>query len=272
MPSIETSSTSDSSTSASSVAGAGTSVSTSGAVVVSDMRTSGGAGGWLRRTLVAPGATGNRGVPRWRKMCAVTEVVSDARADTRARIEQAALDLFARKGFEHVTIDDVAAAAGISRRTFFRYFATKADAVWGDFTGHVVRLERLLEDSGGGRPVLEHVCAAYVEVNDYTDADLPILRERMRLILTEPALLAHSQVRYAEIDRVVAEHVARRTGTAPDALLPRLVATTTRAAATTAFEAWQADGTTRLGDDLRAAFAELAAAFPTLRGPAPSRT
>jgi TetR/AcrR family transcriptional regulator, regulator of mycofactocin system len=198
----------------------------------------------------------------------VTETGSDARADLRARIEQAALELFTLKGFEQVTVDDVAAAAGTSRRTFFRYFATKADAVWGDFTGHVVRLERLLEDSGGKRPVLEHVCAAYVEVNDYTDADLPILRERMRLILTEPALLAHSQVRYAEIDRVVAEHVARRTGTAPDALLPRLVATTTRAAATTAFEAWLADGTTRLGDDLRAAFAELAAAFPTLQGPA----
>ena len=229
-------------------------------------------GSW--RTVVAPGATGKRGAPPPGRSLlrsvmahdeAVTERGSDARADTRARIEQAALDLFTLKGFEQVTIGDVAAEAGISRRTFFRCFATKADAVWGDFAGHVARMERLLAEPDDGRALVAHICAAYVTANDYTDADLPMLRQRMRLILTEPALLAHSQLRYAEIDRVVAEHVAGRTGTRHDALLPRLVATTTRAAATTAFEVWLADGRTRLGDDLQAAFAELEGAFPTLR-------
>ena len=202
-------------------------------------------------------------------MCGVIETGASARADTRARIEQAALELFRLKGFEQVTIDDVAAAAGISRRTFFRYFATKADAVWGDFGAHVARLERLLADEDDGRPVLERVCAAYVEVNDYAGADQPVLRERMRLILGEPALLAHSELRYAEIDRAVAEHVARQTGGRPDDLLPRLIATTTRAAATTAFEVWLADGRTRLTDDLHAAVAELAGGFPPLRTPTP---
>jgi mycofactocin system transcriptional regulator len=197
---------------------------------------------------------------------AVIEAGTLARADTRARIEQAALDLFTLQGFEQVTIDDVAAEAGISRRTFFRYFATKADAVWGDFGAHVARLERLLGTAEPDQPVLARICAAYVEVNDYAEADLPVLRERMRLILTEPALLAHSQLRYAEIDRVVAEHVARLTGTTPGALLPRLVATATRAAATTAFEVWLADGRTRLADDLNAAFGELGGAFPALDG------
>ena len=47
---------------------------------------------------------------------------------------------------------------------------------------------------------------------------------------------------YAEVDRVVAGHVAERTGAAPADLVPRLVAASTRAAATTAFEAWLADG------------------------------
>src|SRR3954452_11318703 len=264
MPSIETSSTSDSSTRASSAAGAGVSVSTSAGVVVSGMRASGDASGRMRRTLVAPGATGNRGGRRWRKMCAVTETGSHARADTRARIEQAALELVRLKGFEQVTIDDVAAAAGISRRTFFRYFATKADAVWGDFGAHVARLQELLAAADSGRPMLAGICTAYVQVNDYAETDLPMLRQRLRLILTEPALLAHSHVRYADIDNVVAEHVARFTGTSAQGLLPRLVATTTRAAATTGFEVWLADGRTRLADDLTAAFAELTGAFPSL--------
>jgi hypothetical protein len=89
----------------------------------------------------------------------------------------------------------------------------------------------------------------------------------MALILGEPALQAHSQVRYADVDRVVAGHVARRTGQSPAALLPRLVATSTRAAATTAFEVWLADGTTTLAADLHAAFDQLALGFPGLRTP-----
>ncbi|MGY2083361.1 acyl-CoA-like ligand-binding transcription factor [Blastococcus sp. SYSU DS0539] len=183
----------------------------------------------------------------------------------RARVERAALDLFTVRGFEDVTSDEVADSAGISRRTFFRYFPTKADAVWGDFPGHVARLAGLLAAADPAQPVLTSVCAAYVEVNDYPDAELPLLRERMRLILTEPALLAHSQLRFAEVDRVVAGHVAARTGTSPAGLLPRLVAASTRAAATTAFEAWLADEDSSLAAHLRLALDEMAAGFPSLR-------
>jgi mycofactocin system transcriptional regulator len=180
-------------------------------------------------------------------------------------VERAALDLFTLRGFENVTTDEVADAAGISRRTFFRYYATKADAVWGDFAGHVARLDALLTTADPGRPVLASVCAAYVEVNDYGDADLPLLRERMQLILTEPALMAHSQVRYADVDRAVARHVAERTGDSPADLVPRLVAATTRAAATTAFAGWLADEHSSLSRHLRRAFDEMAAGFPSLR-------
>jgi TetR/AcrR family transcriptional regulator, regulator of mycofactocin system len=172
--------------------------------------------------------------------------------------------LFIAEGFEQTSIEDVAAAAGISRRTFFRYFATKADAVWGDFSAHVDRLAGLLRDSGSGQTVLASICDAYVEVNDYAPRDLPLLRQRMQLILTEPALLAHSQVRYADVDRVVAEYVALRTGSEPGELLARLVATSTRAAATTAFEAWLTYPEFSLDKALRTAFDELATGFRSL--------
>ena len=185
---------------------------------------------------------------------------------TRARVERAALDLFTLRGFENVTTDEVADAAGISRRTFFRYYATKADAVWGDFAGHVARLEDRLSVSDPARPVLASVCAAYVEVNDYADAELPLLRERMHLILTEPALLAHSQLRFADVDRVVARHVAVRTGASPTGLVPRLVAAARVVAATTAFETWLADERASLGLHLRLAFDEISHGFPSLRG------
>jgi len=201
-------------------------------------------------------------------MSAVTVATTDLRAETRRRIEQAALDLFLREGFEQVTIDQIAEAAGIGRRTFFRYFATKADAVWGEFDGHVRRLAVLLAEAPVDRPVLDAICSAYVAVNDYAGDELPVLRERMRLILTEPALLAHSQLRYAAIDDVVARYVAGRTGATADGLLPRLVATGARAAATTAFEVWLAGRTPSLAEALRTAFAELTAGFPSLRSQA----
>jgi TetR/AcrR family transcriptional regulator, regulator of mycofactocin system len=227
-------------------------------------------------TVVTPSARGQQRPPARRVAdgavhfwvtehnAAVTAATDLARADTRARVEQAALDLFTLRGFDPVTIDDVAAASGISRRTFFRYFATKADAVWGDFDAHVAQLECLLAATDPAQSVLASVCGAYVEVNDYADADLPLLRERMQLILTEPALLAHSQLRYAAVDRVVAEHVARRTGSSPTDLVPRLVAASTRAAATTAFELWLADGKIPLGQRLREAFTQLTDGFPAL--------
>jgi mycofactocin system transcriptional regulator len=194
----------------------------------------------------------------------VTETRTAPPQQTRARVERAALDLFTLRGFENVTSDEVADTSGISRRTFFRYFATKADAVWGDFSGHVARLEGLLAAADPAEPVLSSICAAYVEVNDYPQDELPLLRERMRLILREPALLAHSQLRYAEVDRVVARYVAARTDAAAGDLVPRLVAASTRAAATTAFEAWLADERSSLTGHLNRAFAEIAAGFPSL--------
>jgi hypothetical protein len=165
----------------------------------------------------------------------VTEPTTAPPESSRARVERAALDLFTLRGFENVTSD------------------------------HVARLEGLLAGTDPAQPVLASVCAAYVEVNDYPDAELPLLRERMQLILTEPALLAHSNLRFAEVDRVVVRHVVARTGAAPSELVPRLVAAGTRAAATTAFEAWLADDTSSLTELLHRAFDEMAAGFPSLR-------
>jgi mycofactocin system transcriptional regulator len=199
-------------------------------------------------------------------MGAVTQGPADVRAETRRRIEQAALGLFARKGFDRVTVDEITETAGVGRRTFFRHFPTKADPVWGDFDGHVGRLAALLDATDPGRPVLAAVSAAYVAVNDYAEEELPLLRERMRLILGEPALLAHSQLRYAAVDDVVARYVAGRCGLATDGLLPRLVATAARAAATAAFEAWLAGRTPSLTAALRTAFEELTGGFPSLPG------
>ena len=50
-----------------------------------------------------------------------------------------AFTLFAARGFDATAVDDIASAAGIARRTFFRYYASKNDLVWGDFDGELRR-------------------------------------------------------------------------------------------------------------------------------------
>src|SRR5579875_1846480 len=62
------------------------------------------------------------------------------RVTSRAELEHVAFELFAAKGFEQTTVDDIAAAAGIGRRTFFRYFPSKNDVPWGMFE---LELERM---------------------------------------------------------------------------------------------------------------------------------
>src|SRR5207237_9663443 len=62
------------------------------------------------------------------------------RKPTAADLEEAALCLFCERGFDAVTIDDIAAAADVSRRTFFRYFASKEDVILSD---HPKRLDEL---------------------------------------------------------------------------------------------------------------------------------
>lgn len=155
---------------------------------------------------------------------------------TRAELEQVALGLFIERGFDATTVDDIAAAAGVARRTFFRYFASKNDVVWGDFDDGLAALRRRLDDARG--PLLDVLTAAVLAFNRFDASETARHRDRMALILRVPALQAHSTLRYAAWRAVVADAAAQRLGLPPDDLLPQLVAHTCLGAALTAYEQW----------------------------------
>lgn len=168
------------------------------------------------------------------------------RATSRAALERVGFELFARDGFDATTIDDIAAAAGIARRTFFGYFSSKNDLVWGDFAGHLDAFRRTLATADPTKPPMDALREAVIGFNRYDDADVPWHRQRMRLILRVPTLQADSAVRYAAWRQIVAGFAAERTGLPADALVPRLVGHATLAAAVSAYESWLDDATADL--------------------------
>jgi TetR/AcrR family transcriptional regulator, regulator of mycofactocin system len=176
---------------------------------------------------------------------------------SRVELEQIALDLFLRNGFNETTLDDIAAAAGIARRTFFGYFSSKNDVVWGDFDALLSGMEEWLTEGDDGRPLLETLTDAVVRFNDLPPGAAPAHRRRMSLILHVPALQAHSTLRYAEWRNVVARFAARRLSQPVDALLPQLIGHVSLGAAVTAYEQWLADESADLGALLTDAFGAL---------------
>lgn len=141
---------------------------------------------------------------------------------SRAELERIGFELFARQGFDDTTVDDIAAAAGIGRRTFFRYFSSKNDLVWGDFEEHLLRLRELLAATSTDAPLVDALREAVVEFNSFDPVEVPWHRQRMELILRVPTLQADSTLRYASWRAVVMEFVAARTGLPPTDMVPRL--------------------------------------------------
>jgi mycofactocin system transcriptional regulator len=181
---------------------------------------------------------------------------------TRETIEEVALGLFAERGFEATTVDDIATAVGVGRRTLFRYFESKNDIAWGDFDWVMERLRVALAE-GDELPLMEALRHGVVESNRYPADQEPGLRTRMTLITGTAALQAHSALRYSEWRGVVADWAGARLGEAPDDLLPRVIGYAALGSAMASFERWVANEDEDLLELLDAAFAALAEGFVT---------
>jgi mycofactocin system transcriptional regulator len=179
---------------------------------------------------------------------------------THAEIERIALELFAERGFEATTVDEIATAAGVGRRTLFRYFESKNDIAWGDFDWVMGRLREAL-DEGAALPLMEALRRGVVESNRYPVDQEPELRTRMTMITGSAALQAHSALRYAEWRGVVAEWAGGRLGEGPDDLRPRVIGYAALGSAMASFERWVANEGEDLLTLLDTAFVALAAGF-----------
>jgi AcrR family transcriptional regulator len=161
------------------------------------------------------------------------------RRQTRERISQAAMTLFLERGFEATTVDDIAAAADVSKRGFFDYFPTKEDVVaaWQDDFGN-----RLVA-AVAARPAREPLTQVVEEALTSTivAAVNPQSLAIGQLIHATPALRARDQLKYAKLEHRLAEALAVRAKGKSDPLRIRLLAMITIGALRVAGEIWSAD-------------------------------
>ncbi len=188
-----------------------------------------------------------------------------ARAAVRAQLGQVAFEVFLREGFDSVTVNDVAAAAGVSRSTFLRYFATKEDAVLNgyDATGELVadalRAEPAdVDDWTALRRCLEPMLDIYRHDPAYA-------LETTRLIHNSPALIA----RQVEMQRrwrpvLTKALAARRQAPDPPPLALAVVVAAALDCLSIAVDHWTAgDGRSDLVGHVDEAFAALRTAITT---------
>ncbi|WP_457031310.1 TetR family transcriptional regulator [Kitasatospora sp. P5_F3] len=86
------------------------------------------------------------------------------RQQMRQDLASAAMELFATQGYEETTVDQIAAAAGVARRTFFRYFRSKEEAIFPDHDDTLVRVADLLASADSEEHPLDVVCRGIKEV------------------------------------------------------------------------------------------------------------
>lgn len=182
---------------------------------------------------------------------------------SHAHLSHVALQLFFERGFNETTVDDIASAAGIGRRTFFRYFPSKNDLPWGDFERLLDGMRAFLAGLPATMPLMAAIREAVLEFNRLPDDEIPYHRRRMQLLLHVPNLLAHSTLRYAAWRDVVAEYAARRMHSEKSSLGPQTVAWVSLATCLAAYEQWLLDEDANLLGLLDDAFASLEGMFGT---------
>ena len=185
------------------------------------------------------------------------------RAVTRSALSEAALRLALEQGLEHVRVQDIAAAAGVSARTFNNYFSSKEEAVAAPAFDRMTRVLAAFGQRPAAEPLWEAVTQAILAQFPDAGPD-PAAAAQARLVSSSPGVWGEQLKMYATIESLLAGAVAERLGdTAEVGLLPRLVAGAAITASRVAFDRWleRPDGAP-LRSVLTEALGQFGAGFP----------
>ncbi len=143
--------------------------------------------------------------------------VTAQRQQMRQDLAAAAMELFANQGYEETTVDQIAAAAGVARRTFFRYFRSKEEAIFPDHDDTLVRVADLLAGADPAEHPLDVVCRGIKEVLRMYAATPGVSVARYRLIRQVPTLREREIAVVARYERLFTRYLLGRFDTAGQA-------------------------------------------------------
>jgi AcrR family transcriptional regulator len=136
------------------------------------------------------------------------------RLETRAALAEHALRLFNEKGYDETTVEEIAAAAGVSPRTFFLHFPTKAAAAFPDHAERVAAFRQLLGKGDEYRDPIGHLCECLLEGENQSP---PSRRVRYRLLAKVPALRDEDARTDRDYEAVIARFLMEKWGTSVEA-------------------------------------------------------
>jgi AcrR family transcriptional regulator len=161
---------------------------------------------------------------------------------TRAEIERVAMRLFLERGFDAVTVDEIAAVAEVSHRTFYRYFSSKEDLVLRDVREFLDEMQSALAQRPGSESVIESIRAVILQLAEAYEADADEDRQRVTLLLETPSLQHHRQEQLVAFEAALVPLIAGRLSVHPaHDMRPALIAACAGAALRVASESWIAD-------------------------------
>lgn len=174
-------------------------------------------------------------------------------------LQEAAFELFLENGYAGTTVAQITQRAGVSRATFFNYFAAKSDVFWIDLDESLARLPRELRETGRETPVMAGVLAAVVASSESLAANrVPWALTHHTMIGSVGELQRSATARLGSQARIVSGFVAGRIGRDQEAtMLAQCAGYASVGAAIAAAQTWAAAGPTRgdLGPYLAAALA-----------------
>ena len=175
----------------------------------------------------------------------------------RNAIWDAATDLFAGKGFDETTVDDIAQAAGVSRRSFFRYFASKNDLMAHGMVNYGAELTATIDACPPAWSLSEVFRETVLHVAQKSTVQ-PRTRKIMAIVTRYPAARAAELSRFAEVQDLVAKAYARRCGKGgKDNLTASLLAGLTLQVAGVTVRWWFEQGEPDIADAVDRSFAIL---------------
>ncbi len=143
-------------------------------------------------------------------MLRYAEAMAGSRKDVRLRLQRAALELYAERGFDRTTAADIAALAGVTERTYFRHFPDKREVLFGGEAPLQTALAEAVLAAPAGLPPLPALLAAFLSVVPMFEEDRAGKTLRHQIISSTPELQERELIKLAHLTEAITSALQQR--------------------------------------------------------------